>query len=89
MTAFAKLQAISDNPDICTGLALTGVLSRLAYSPDDLRHILENIAPDIGLVIITSGLAAKSTDILDKHRKNNLMPLITIIPDLEPRSAAR
>ena len=85
MAAYAKLQAISDSVDTCTGLGLAEVSCHLAYTPDELHRILENVDPDIGIVMITSGLAAKSKNILEKYQQSTAMPLITIIPD--PRSA--
>jgi len=79
-----KLHAICDNPDTLTGMALAGVESQVAHSPDELLPILENIGTDIGVVIITSGLAAKNADALEKYRKKNRMPLIAIVPDPVP-----
>ena len=77
----AKLQAISNNPNTLTGLAMAEISSQVAHTPDELRQTLENISPDIGIVIITAGLAAKCADILEKFRIKNHLPLITIIPD--------
>ena len=81
MAAPTGLQAISDNRNACTGLALAGVSSQMAHTPEELLLALENMDPDVGIVIITSGLAAKSADIIKKYREKNHMPLITIIPD--------
>ena len=78
----SKLHAISDNPRVCTGLALAGVLSQPAQTPEELDQALECVAPDTGIVIITSGLAAKSTDVLEKYREKNLLPLIVVIPEM-------
>ena len=77
----SKLQAISDNQDAKTGLELVEVLTKLAYTPEDLRHALESVEPDTGLVVITSGLAAKCADIIEAFRGKNSLPLITIMPD--------
>ena len=84
MNIHGKLLAISDDIDTCTGLRLAEVSSHPAYTPDELRHILENIEPDVGIVIVTEGLAAKCADMLEKYRQDTPMPLVTIIPD--PRS---
>ena len=90
MTAVhARVCAISDSPTTCTGLALAAVASRLAYTPEELLLTLENIGPDIGVVIITSRLAARSADILERYREKNSMPLITIIPDPDDFNALK
>jgi len=78
-----KLHSISDNKSTVNGLELAEVSSRLAHTPDELRYTLENLEPDVGIVIITSGLAAKSADVLDEYRAKNRLPMITIIPDPE------
>ena len=83
MNTFAKLQAISDNADTRTGLELVEIETHLAHNSDELRRILENMDPDVGLVIITDRLAAKSADFLDEYRAKNLQPLIAVIPDPE------
>ena len=76
-----KLHAISDNPDTNAGLELVEISTQLAHTPEELRQTLENIGPEIGIIIITSSLAAKSADILATYRDKNKLPLITIIPD--------
>ncbi|MCL2404287.1 MAG: V-type ATP synthase subunit F [Defluviitaleaceae bacterium] len=77
-----KLYAISDDPHILTGLALAGVAGMPAHTPDELHQALVGISPDIGVVIVSSGLAAKSADIIEKYREKNTMPLITIVPEM-------
>jgi len=79
-----KLQTISDNPSTNTGLELVEVASKLAYTPNELSQTLEGLDPEIGIVIITSGLADKCTEVLDKYRAKNHLPLIAIIPEPEP-----
>jgi len=78
----AKLHAISDIGVIRTGLALAGISSEAAHTPEEVGHALENIAPDIGVVIVTSGLAARSAEILEKYREKKHYPLVTVIPEL-------
>jgi len=80
---YKKLQAISNNPNTNTGLELVEVASKLAYTPGELSQTLESLDPEIGIVIITSGLADKCMDVLDKYRAKNRLPLITIIPEPE------
>ena len=81
MTGKFKLYAISDNSCACTGLALAEISSRYAHTPDELRLALEGIAPDVGIVIVTSGLAAKGADIIERYREKNRLPLIVVIPE--------
>jgi len=81
MAGMSKLYAISDNPFVCTGLALAGISSQPAQSPDELSRALEGIAPDIGIVIVTAGLAAICADILEKYRGKAHVPLIVVIPE--------
>ena len=76
-----KLHVVSDNPNTRMGLALAGVSNQPAHTPEELKQALEGIAPDIGIVIITSGLAAKGAEILEKYRQKNHLPLVIIIPD--------
>ena len=76
-----RLHAISDNPETLTGLALGGIAGQPATTPKELLQALENIPPDVGIVIITSTLAAESADILEKHRSKNRLPMIVIIPE--------
>ena len=77
----AKLHAISDNPDICMGLALAGISSQPAHTPDELSDALDGISPDVSIVIVTSGLAGKNADVLAHYRNQTALPLITIIPE--------
>ena len=81
MSVTGKLYAISDNPHIRTGLALAGISGQDAHTPEEVSRALEGLAQDIGIVIVTSGLAAKSADILEKYREEKTLPLITIIPE--------
>ena len=83
MAGKSKIYAISDNTNTITGLALAGISSHPAYTQEELRQSLENIAPDTALVIITSGLAEKCADTIEKFRSKNRSPLIVIIPDTE------
>ena len=76
----AKLYAISDNPNARTGLALASVPSQPAHTPEEVQMALENMPPDAGIVIITSNLASKSTEILEKYRNKHPQILITVIP---------
>jgi len=63
------------------GLALAGVLCRQAHTPDEVLRVLAETVQDAGLVIITSGLAAKSAAVLEIYREKNPLPLVVIIPD--------
>ena len=78
-----KMQAISNNPSTNTVLALAEVSTQLAQTPEELHQQLENIQSDVGLVIITSGLAAKCEGIIESYRVKNQQPLIVVIPDPE------
>ena len=75
------LYAISDCRENLTGLALVGIPGHPAATPEELRRALENIPPDVGIVIVTSTLAAKSADIIENHRSKNRLPLIAVIPE--------
>ena len=79
----ARLHAISDNPATNTGLGLVEISSQRAQTPEELQQTLENLSPDIGIVIITENLAAKSAHVIQKYREKRKLPLITTIP--EPR----
>ena len=81
MSGKSKLYAISDNPHIRTGLALAGISSQMAQTPEELSQALESIDSDVGIVIVTSRLAEKGAAILEGYREKNLLPLITVIPD--------
>jgi len=81
MNGAAKLYAISDNAQMLAGLALAGIPSQAAHTPDELSRALEIIPSDIGIVIVTSGLAAKSADVLEKHREKELLPMLTVVPE--------
>ena len=76
-----KLSAISDNPNTCTGLGLVEVDCQLVQDSDQLKFALDNLDPDAGLVVVTSSLAAKGADILEKFRERNNMPILAVIPD--------
>ncbi|MCL2378939.1 MAG: V-type ATP synthase subunit F [Defluviitaleaceae bacterium] len=78
----SKLYAISDNPDICMGLALAGISCQPAHTPGELCQALINLPPDIGIVIITSGLAAVCADVLEEYRERSALPLVVIIPEM-------
>ena len=75
------LYVISDCREALTGLALGGIPGQLAATPEELHRALESIPPHVGIVIITSSLAAKSADIIENYRGKNRMPLITVVPD--------
>jgi len=81
MAVKPQILAISDNADILIGLALTGALTKMACSPDELCRVMEEISEDIVLVIVTSGLAARSADILGQYRERSHYPLVTVIPE--------
>ena len=78
-----SLTAISDNPNICTGLGLVEVACQLVQDSNQLKHALDNLDPEAGLVVVTSGLAAKGADILAKFREKNSIPILAVIPDPE------
>jgi len=75
------LHAVSDNQHVLTGLALAGVQGQPASTPSELSRALECMAKDIGIVIITSSLANKCTEVLDKYRQKNPHKLVSIIPE--------
>jgi len=76
-----KLQAITNSRSTNTGLELVQVASKLAHTSDELNKTLENLDPEIGIVIVTSGLAERSADVLERYRARNRLPLIAIIPE--------
>jgi len=76
-----SLYAITDNPRAHTGLAIAGVSGQMAHTLDELSQALASLPQNTGIVIITAILAAKSADIIEKHRAKNALPLIVVIPE--------
>ena len=81
MVSTSQIVAISDNANTLTGLALAGIIIKPAHSPDELLAVLEDMATGTALIIVTAGLAAKSTGILSQFRGKTLIPLVSIIPE--------
>jgi len=81
MPGKSNLYAISDSPHALTGLALAGVSGQQTHTPEELHQLLEYISPHTGIIIITSGLATKSAEIIEEFREKNPLPLVVVIPD--------
>jgi|GEM_PF-3661405 len=73
--------AISDNDIICTGFRLAGMECHTVETSEAFAEALQlSIQPEIGLIVITSALAAKCRNVLEAFKKCD-MPLIVEIPE--------
>ena len=73
--------AISDNSTTCAGFRLVGVDCCHAETAEELANALQAASqPEVGLIVVTSALAAKGADVLARFSASD-MPLVVEIPD--------
>jgi len=64
----------------CTGFRLVGMECHKVETSEEFANALESsIKPEIGLIVVTSALAAKCASVLEKFQQFE-MPLIVEIP---------
>ncbi|WP_456431615.1 V-type ATP synthase subunit F [Thermosulfuriphilus sp.] len=61
--------------------ALAGIDSRPVESPEESQEILQNLSPEVSLVLITESLAEKNRRLIDRLLLKPGGPLILEIPD--------
>jgi len=72
--------AISDNHTTCTGFRLVGMECHKVETSEEFADVLKSsIKPEIGLIVVTSALAAKCANVLEKFSQFDA-PLIVEIP---------
>ena len=72
---------ISDNQVTCAGFRLVGMECRQAKTAEELETALQAVAlPETGLIVVTSALATKCRDVMEKFQESD-MPLVVEIPD--------
>lgn len=80
---------LSDDPDSIIGLRLAGIQGKLLQDSENALDEIEKISSDknIGMILITPGIAKKLGSSLTELKKKNL-PLITEIPDSNPQNTS-
>lgn len=80
---------LSDDPDSIIGLRLAGIQGKLLQDSENALDEIEKISEDrdIGMILITPGIAKKLGSSLTELKKKNL-PLITEIPDSNPQNTS-
>lgn len=78
-----KMFLISDNVDTYTGMRLAGVPGVVIHSKKHLKEQLTRAVEDkeLGVLLITEGLAGQFPDIVDEVKLNRRLPLIVEVPD--------
>ncbi|ADL08457.1 V-type ATP synthase subunit F [Thermosediminibacter oceani] len=78
-----KAFVLSDNADTLTGMRLAGIDGKVLHEREEVLRELTEIysKKDIGLVIITEGLAEKVKDQLNRLKLRKGLPIIIEVPD--------
>lgn len=84
-----KFYLLTDDPDSLVGLRLAGVQGKLLQSGGDALCEIEALCGDseIGMILITPNITKMLGASLAELKKRNL-PLITEIPDSNPRNSS-
>ena len=78
-----KIFVLAD-PETCLAFALAGINGQAVHSGDEVPAMLENLnRKEIGLVLITEGLAEKNREVIEKLLLEPKGPLILEIPDIK------
>ena len=83
METSVKIYAICDSHDIYTGLRLARLDCRLVVNADELRTALDEIGPEVGMIIVNASLAAIGTDIIEAYKQKNKSMLFAIIYQID------
>lgn len=77
-----KFYLLSDDPDSVVGLRLAGIQGKLLQDGESALEQIGKISedPDVGMILITPGIAKLLGSSLTELKKKNL-PLISEIPD--------
>ncbi|MBQ6570577.1 MAG: V-type ATP synthase subunit F [Clostridia bacterium] len=78
-----KFFLISDNTDTCTGMRLAGIEGVVVHTAKEVEAHLQAAKddPEIGVVLITSGLTALCPEQIYDLKLNCRRPLIVEIPN--------
>ncbi|MCG0275320.1 MAG: V-type ATP synthase subunit F [Thermosediminibacteraceae bacterium] len=78
-----KAFVLSDNIDTLTGMRLAGIDGKIVHEKEEILRELKEIyeKKDIGLVIITEGLAEKVKDEIHRLKLKKGLPIIIEVPD--------
>lgn len=82
-----KFFLLSDDTDTVVGLRLAGIQGKLLQTHENALEQIKKISEDkdIGMILITPGIAKQLGGSLTELKKKNL-PLITEIPDSNPQN---
>lgn len=78
-----KYFVITDSTDTQVGLRLAGIEGVVVRDPDAARQAVQHAAadPEIGILLITEGLAAQCAGLIAPMKLSGRRPLVLEIPD--------
>jgi V/A-type H+-transporting ATPase subunit F len=78
-----KLFLISDNNDTLVGMRLAGIEGVVVHTKEEVLAALDEAmqAPDLGILLVTEGLAALVPERLSDLKLNARLPLVVEVPD--------
>ncbi len=78
-----RFYLISDNHDTLTGMRLAGIEGTIVQTDEELEAALEAaiLDPQIGILLVTEGLAARCPQKINQVKLTHQRPLLTEIPD--------
>lgn len=78
-----KYFVITDSTDTRVGLRLAGIEGVVVREEAEARRAIESAAknPEIGVLLITEGVAAQCADLIAPLKLTALTPLVVEIPD--------
>lgn len=78
-----RMFAVSDDRDTLTGLRLAGIDGKFVKGKRNIEAAIEAVRsdPDIAVLIITEGCAARAPETVKELKLSGANPLLVVVPD--------
>lgn len=86
-----RMFAVADEPDVLTGLRLSGIEGKLAADRKEAEACVNEVEqnPQIAVLLITENCAAMIPETVKKLKLSSLNPLLVVIPGSVGSSRAK
>ena len=86
-----RMFAVADEPDVLTGLRLSGIEGKLALDRKEAETFVSEVEqnPQIAVLLITENCAAMIPETVKRLKLSSLNPLLVVIPGTAGSSRAK
>ena len=86
-----RMFAVADEPDVLTGLRLSGIEGKLALNRKEAETFVSEVEqnPQIAVLLITENCAAMIPETVTRLKLSSLNPLLVVIPGTAGSSRAK